>query len=71
MEPPKGVVYSYPIRPWHHALPSITGYPAPPEIAVQMYHRAVHPMMLAKLHSGQPIEQVVAWAQEELEGFTR
>lgn len=71
VEPPKGVVYNYPIRPWHNALPSITGYPAPPDIAVQMYHRAVHPMMLAKLHSGQSIDQVVAWAKEELEGFTR
>lgn len=71
VEPPKGVVYNYPIRPWHHALPSITGYPAPPEIAVQMYNRAVHPTMLAKLHSGQSVDQVIAWAKEEIGGFTR
>ena len=49
VEPPKGVVYNYPIRPWHNARPSIAAYPAPPEIAVQIYHRAVQPTMFAKL----------------------
>ena len=53
------------------SLPSITAYPAPPEIAVQIYNRAVHPTMLAKLHSGQSIDQVIAWAKNELEGFNR
>ncbi|HEY8287990.1 MAG TPA: extracellular solute-binding protein [Acetobacteraceae bacterium] len=71
VEPPKGVVYNYPTRPWHDALPSITAYPAPPEIAVQMYNRATHPTMLAKLHSGQSIDQVISWAHNELEGFIR
>ena len=37
VEPPKGTVYNYPIRPWHNALESITAYPAPPDIAAQMY----------------------------------
>ena len=69
--PPKGTVYNYPLRPWHHSQASITAYPAPPGIAVQMYHRAVHPTMLAKLHSGQSIDEVVAWAEAELEGFLR
>src|SRR6185312_16925128 len=46
-------------------------YPAPPEIAVQMYNRATHPTMLAKLHSGQSIDQVISWAHKELEGFVR
>jgi hypothetical protein len=27
--------------------------------------------MLAKLFSGQSIPQVIAWAEEELEGFSR
>ncbi|MGH7043161.1 MAG: ABC transporter substrate-binding protein [Acetobacteraceae bacterium] len=35
VEPPKGVVYNYPIRPWHNASPSIAGAPAPAGIAVQ------------------------------------
>jgi hypothetical protein len=29
------------------------------------------PTMVAKLQSGQSISDVVAWAQEELEGFVR
>ncbi len=69
--PPKGTVYNYPIRPWHNALPSITAYPAPPEIAVQMYSRAIHPTLLAKLASGNSIDQAIAWARNELEGFIR
>jgi hypothetical protein len=29
------------------------------------------PTMLAKLKTGQSIDQVIAWAADELEGFTR
>jgi ABC-type glycerol-3-phosphate transport system substrate-binding protein len=71
VSPPRGVVYNYPLRPWHQSQASITAYPAPPGIAVQMYHRAVHPTMLAKLHSGQSIDEVIDWAEGELEGFMR
>ena len=71
VNPPKGTVYNYPIRPWHNALPNITAYPAPRDIAVQMYNRAVHPTMLAKLHSGSTIDEAIKWARNELEGFTR
>jgi ABC-type glycerol-3-phosphate transport system substrate-binding protein len=71
VEPPKGVVYNYPIRPWHNARPSIAAYPAPPEIAVQIYHRAVQPTMFAKLKGGQSIDQVIAWATDEIQGYMR
>lgn len=71
VEPPKGTVYNYPMRPWHNSLESITGYPAPPAIAAQMYARATHPTMMAKIHSGQSNKEVIAWAKNELEGFTR
>ena len=67
--PPKGTVYNYPVRKWHNAVENIAGMPAPPEIAVQVYNRGTLPTMLAKLKSGQSIPQVVAWANEELEGF--
>ena len=69
--PPTGTVYNYPIRPWHDAKPNITASEASPDIAVQVYQRAVHTNMLARLKNGQTIPQVVAWAQDELEGFTR
>ena len=71
VEPPKGTMYNYPIRPWHDSHPSLSGYPAPPEIAVQMYNRAVIPTMWAKLHSGQTIKQATDWAAQEIEGFIR
>jgi len=72
VEPPLGTVYNYPIRPWHNSVPSIAGYPAPPEIAVQMYNRATLTTMIGKLtQAGQSMKQVIAWAKDELEGFSR
>ena len=71
VEQPKGTVYNYPIRPWHNAQPSLTAFEAEPDIAVQVYNRAVHNQMLARLKQGQSIKQVVAWAKDELEGFVR
>jgi ABC-type glycerol-3-phosphate transport system substrate-binding protein len=71
VEPPKGTVFNYPIRPWHNAQPSLTASEAPPDIAVQIYNRGIHNQMLARLKGGQTIPQVIAWAQDELEGFAR
>jgi ABC-type glycerol-3-phosphate transport system substrate-binding protein len=67
--PPKGTVFNYPLRPWHGGEYYITGSSAPPEIAVQMWSRATIPGMVAKISSGRSIEQAIAWAKEELEGF--
>ncbi len=70
--PPTGTVYNYPIRPTHNATPSIAAFPAPAEIAVQIYNRATMTTMVAKLtQGGQSIPQVIAWAKDELEGFSR
>jgi ABC-type glycerol-3-phosphate transport system substrate-binding protein len=71
VEPPPGTVYNYPIQPWHDAEPNITASEAPPDIAVQIYQRAVHTGMLGRMKQGQSIKQVVGWAKAELEGFTR
>lgn len=71
VEPPKGTVYNYPMRKSHNVTPSIAAFPAPPEIAVQIYNRGTMPTMMAKLKSGQSIDQVISWANDELEGFTR
>jgi hypothetical protein len=64
-------MYNYPIRPWHNSRPSLAAYPAPPDIAVQIFNRATIPTMWAKLHSGQSIPQVIAWAKDEVHGFMR
>jgi ABC-type glycerol-3-phosphate transport system substrate-binding protein len=69
--PPPGTVYNYPLRATHHAIPSVACSSAAPEVAVQIYNRATMPTMLARLRSGQSIPEVIAWAQGELEGFTR
>ena len=71
VEPPKGTVYNYPIRASSGQVPSLTGTEASPDVAVQIYNRAVHNQMLARLKQGQTIPQVLAWAQDELEGYTR
>jgi ABC-type glycerol-3-phosphate transport system substrate-binding protein len=71
VELPQGVVYNYPIRPWHNALESMTGYPAPPDVGAQIWARAIHPAMWAKVLNGQSNKEVIAWAKNELEGFVR
>jgi ABC-type glycerol-3-phosphate transport system substrate-binding protein len=71
VEPPTGTVFNYPIRKVHNQISHIACAPAPPEIAVQIYNRGTMPTMFAKLRSGQSITQVLAWAQDELEGFVR
>ncbi|MGA8194861.1 MAG: ABC transporter substrate-binding protein, partial [Acetobacteraceae bacterium] len=71
VEPPRGTVFNYPVRPSHHGEANTPGYPAPPDIAVQIYQRGIYPTMLAKLQSGQSIPQVIAWAKDEVEGFLR
>ena len=71
VEPPKGVVYNYPVRPWHDAEYYIPGSAGPPEIAVQMWNRYLIPGMVSRLMSGQTIKESLAWAKDELQGFTR
>jgi ABC-type glycerol-3-phosphate transport system substrate-binding protein len=71
VEPPKGTIYNYPLRPWHDAEYYITGSSGPPEIAVQMWNRSVIPGMVSRLVSGQSIKDAMDWAKDELEGFTR
>ena len=71
VEPPKGTLYNYPIRPWHKATAHTAGAPAPPEIAVQIHNRGIMPTMMAKLLSGQSINDVMTWAEKECEGFRR
>jgi len=71
VEPPKGTVFNYPLRSASGQKPSLTAMEASPDIAVQIYNRGIHNQMLARLREGQTIPQVIAWAQDELEGFVR
>jgi len=71
VEPPKGTLYSYPLRSWLDNQAYISGYPAPAPMAVQIYQRGTMPTMLAMLQKGESIQRAIAWAEEELEGFKR
>ena len=69
--PPKGTVFNYPLRAASGQKPSLTAAEASPEVAVQIYNRGIHNQMLARLRDGQTTNQVIAWAQDEIEGYTR
>jgi len=69
--PPTGTVFHYPIRPIHDTTPMVSGFPAPPEIGVKMYQRGTMTSMVARLHTGQKMQDVLSWAENEIEGFTR
>jgi len=69
VEPPVGTVYNYPPR---DQQTSITGYPARPDVASQIYNQSIHTIMVSKVTQGnEPIDKVIKWAEAELEGFLR
>lgn len=70
--PPKGSVFNYPLKASHNARAHIAAFPAPPDVAVQIYNQATMTKMIARCtQGGQSIDQTIAWAQGELEGFNR
>ena len=72
VEPPLGTVYNYPVRPHHKATPSIAIAPAPAEIAVQIYNQGIQAKMIARMvQNNEPMDRVLAWAEQEVEGFKR
>ncbi len=69
-EPPKGTLYNFPPRA--DTVVSVTGYPAPPRLGVQMYAQGTMCKMIAKCtQEGQSIDAAIDYAQSELEGFLR
>jgi ABC-type glycerol-3-phosphate transport system substrate-binding protein len=71
MEPPKGTVYNYPLRPHHDAEYYIVGSSAPPDVGVQIWTQSMIPGMVARMVTGQTAKQVIDWAKGELEGIRR
>jgi ABC-type glycerol-3-phosphate transport system substrate-binding protein len=70
--PPNGTLSNYPIKPAHKSQAVIFGMPAPPALALQIGGAAIMPKMIARVaQERQPIEQVIAWAEKEMEGFRR
>ena len=68
--PPKGTLYHYP-NPHNHQILSVAAQPAPPKIAVQIYSQAIQTKMVVRFMQGEPLENTLAWAESEVEGFMR
>lgn len=68
--PPKGTLYHYP-NPHNHQTLSIAAAPAPPKIAAQIYTQATMTKMVVRHAQGEAMEKTIAWAESELEGFSR
>ena len=68
--PPTGTVYGYPPR--GDEKTSITGAPARSEVGAQIYNQAINTVMVAKFTQGkQKLDDVIKWAENELEGTLR
>ena len=70
VEPPKGTVYNYPPRDDEEL--SMTGYPARPDVAAQIYNQSINTIMISKVTQGkEKIDDVIKWAEKECEGYLR
>ena len=69
-EPPKGVLYNYPVRGDEKQI--IAGYPAPPEFASQIYAQTLLPNLVARVtQGGESFDDAIAWAENEAELVSR
>ena len=68
--PPKGTLFHYP-NPYNHQILSIAAAPSPPRIAKQIYTQGLMTKMTVRHLQGEPMEQTLAWAEGEVEGFMR
>lgn len=68
--PPPGSLYNYPVRGDEETI--VTGYPAPPPIATQIYTQGLIPTLVARVTQGdESMDDAISWAENELEGFQR
>jgi hypothetical protein len=69
-KPPVGTLYNYPLRSWFDAASNVSGYPAPPDIATQLYSNATFNVMVAKLtKEGQSMNDVLDWGERQVEDY--
>jgi len=70
VEPPLGTVYNYPPRGDEQS--QMTGAPARPDVAAQIYNQSIHTIMIAKVAQGkEKVDDVIKWAEKECEGYLR
>ena len=69
--PPKGTLYHY-SNPFNHQILSIAAAPAPHKIAVQIYRHGLQTQMVVRYAiRNEPMDKVLAFANNELEGYMR
>jgi ABC-type glycerol-3-phosphate transport system substrate-binding protein len=68
--PPQGTLYHYPNSHNHQKL-SIAASPAPPKVAQQIYVGATLTKLALRYSQGEKMENALAWAEGECEGFMR
>jgi ABC-type glycerol-3-phosphate transport system substrate-binding protein len=69
--PPKGTLYHY-ANPYNHQILSIAAAPAPHRIAVQIYRHGLQTQMVVRYAiKNEPMEKVLDFAVNELEGYMR
>jgi ABC-type glycerol-3-phosphate transport system substrate-binding protein len=69
-EPPKGTLYNF--KPRGDVIVSVAGSPAPARIGVQIYSQGTMCKMIAQCtQQGRSIDDAIAWAESELEGYMR
>jgi len=67
---PVGTVFGYPPRADEQT--SIAGAPARAEVGAQIYNQAINTVMVAKFtQGGEKLDDVIKWAENELEGTLR
>ena len=70
VEPPIGTVYNYPPRGDEQT--SIAAAPARSEVGAQIYNQAINTVMVSKFtQGGEKLDDVIKWAERELEGTLR
>ena len=70
VEPPLGTVYSYPPRADEQT--AMAGAPARPDVGAQLYNQALPTVMVSKFTQGrEKLDDVIKWAEGELEGYLR
>jgi ABC-type glycerol-3-phosphate transport system substrate-binding protein len=68
--PPKGTLYNYPPR--GDVISSLSGYPAPINVGNQMFVQGTLCDMIARCtQQGQSVDQAIAAAADEIEGYMR
>jgi ABC-type glycerol-3-phosphate transport system substrate-binding protein len=69
-EPPKGTLYNF--KPRGDVIVSVAGSPAPARIGVQIYSQGTMCKMIAQCtQQGRSVDDAIAWAESELEGYMR